>query len=98
MSKLKKTRGSVRGIDDLGRIVIPCDIRRRLGINIQDKVEIFSDNNQIILRKYADSCIFCDSTKNLMNYMGKTVCSACYENIKNGVVDSEDESDSDSED
>lgn len=70
-----KSTGVVRKVDDLGRIVIPVEIRRNLGINIKDALEIFVDNEKIVLRKYvpADSDIFTGETEDLIEYKGKKV-------------------------
>ena len=54
-----KSTGIVRKVDDLGRIVLPIELRRTLDINERDSIEIFVDGNQIVLKKYSPSCIFC---------------------------------------
>ena len=60
--------GVVRKIDELGRVVIPVEVRRRFGIDVKDSVEIYiDDNDSIILKKYEPACIFCNSTKELNN-------------------------------
>lgn len=78
-----KSTGVVRRIDELGRIVLPIEIRRSLDINVKDPVEIFIDNEKIILQKYSPSCIFCGDADNIVFFNGKRICSKCLEEIKN---------------
>lgn len=56
-----KSTGIVRKVDELGRIVLPIELRRTLGIEEKDRIEIFVDGESIILRKYQPACIFCDN-------------------------------------
>ena len=72
-----KSTGIVRKVDELGRIVIPKELRKTLGIEEQDPLEIFVDNDFIILRKYSSSCIFCGECDNIVEYKGKHVCKDC---------------------
>jgi len=72
-----KSTGIVRNIDHLGRIVIPIELRRNLGIEDKDPVEIFVDGEKIILRKYAPGCTFCDSVEDVSYIYGKPVCTTC---------------------
>ncbi len=76
-----KSTGIVRRIDELGRIVLPVEIRRTLGLAERDQVEIYVDGDSIILRKYQPSCVFCENTKNVVTYKGKTVCHDCIRNL-----------------
>ncbi|MBQ8004109.1 MAG: AbrB/MazE/SpoVT family DNA-binding domain-containing protein [Oscillospiraceae bacterium] len=76
-----KETGIVRKIDDLGRIVLPIELRKILGIGRHDPVEIFVDGNSIILKKHECSCIFCGSSDNLSEYKGKHVCATCAKNL-----------------
>lgn len=85
-----KSTGIVRRIDDLGRIVIPKELRDNLDINYRDALEIYVDSENIILRKYAiRSCIFCQTKENTYELLGKYICKDCLErldvfrNIKN---------------
>lgn len=78
-----KSLGMVRKIDELGRIVLPIEIRRMLDIKSGDGVEMFSDKDRIILQKYAPSCIFCGEADNITNYKDKKVCRSCLEDLKN---------------
>ena len=70
-----------RRVDELGRIVIPKEIRDSQEINIKDPMEIYTDGNTIILRKVEDSCIFCGRTKDISKFNDKTICSKCIESI-----------------
>lgn len=72
-----KSTGIVRKMDELGRIVLPIELRRQLDINEHDAVEIYTEGESIILRKYQASCIFCGSTDDMTDYKGKNVCAAC---------------------
>lgn len=72
-----KATGIVRKIDDLGRIVLPIELRRTLGISDRDSLEIFVDNNNIVLKKYEPACIFCGSADHVINFKDKIICSEC---------------------
>lgn len=79
---MKKT-GMVRKIDDLGRIVIPIEIRNTLGIENRDALEIFVEDDKIILGKYSPSCIFCGGAQDVVYFRGKLICRKCAELVKN---------------
>lgn len=72
-----KSTGIVRKVDELGRIVLPIELRRTLGIEEKDRIEIYVDGESIILRKYQPACIFCDNAKDIINYKGKNICPDC---------------------
>ena len=72
-----KSTGIVRKVDELGRFVLPIELRRTLGIEEKDRIEIFVDGESIILRKYQPACIFCDNAKDIINYKGKNICPDC---------------------
>lgn len=72
-----KSTGIVRKVDELGRIMLPIELRRTLGIEEKDRIEIFVDGESIILRKYQPACIFCDNAKDIINYKGKNICPDC---------------------
>lgn len=78
-----KTTGIVRKIDELGRIVLPIEIRRTLDIAERDAVEIFLEKDRIILQKYSQNCIFCGSAQGLTTHQGKQLCQSCIRKIKN---------------
>ena len=72
-----KSVGIVRQLDSLGRIVIPIELRRKMDISVKDTLEIFVEGEQIILKKYHPSCIFCDDAKDVVSYKGKLICKKC---------------------
>ncbi|HAJ65024.1 MAG: AbrB/MazE/SpoVT family DNA-binding domain-containing protein [Eubacteriales bacterium] len=77
-----KSTGIVRKVDELGRIVLPIEMRRTLDIAERDSLEIFVDGDSIILKKYQPACIFCDNTKDIISYKGKNICPDCINKIK----------------
>ena len=77
-----KSTGIVRHIDELGRIVVPKELRKKLGIGANDPVEISSDGDKIILTKYAPVCHFCGSTENIHEFKEKNICMKCIAEIK----------------
>ncbi|MBR5342492.1 MAG: AbrB/MazE/SpoVT family DNA-binding domain-containing protein [Oscillospiraceae bacterium] len=77
-----KSTGIVRKVDELGRIVLPIEMRRTLDIAEKDALEIYVDGDNIILRKYQPACIFCDNLKNVVSFQGKNICPDCLEKIK----------------
>ena len=77
-----KSTGIVRNIDELGRIVLPIEIRKVLDINQRDAIEIFTDDDKIILQKYQPSCIFCNNTENIVYFNGKRICANCVAKMK----------------
>lgn len=77
-----KSIGIVRSVDNLGRIVLPIELRRTLNIAEKDPLEIYVDGSNIVLKKYRTSCIFCDSTKNVVVFKGKNVCPKCLRELK----------------
>lgn len=78
-----KATGIVRKVDELGRIVIPIELRNKLDIAIKDPIEIFVEGSSIILKKYEPNCIFCGSSKELSSYKDKLVCSKCLAKLSN---------------
>lgn len=72
-----KSTGIVRKVDELGRIVLPIELRRTLDIAERDPLEIYVDGSSIVLRKYEQACVFCGSAKDVTEYKGKNVCAAC---------------------
>jgi len=77
-----KATGIIRRVDELGRIVIPKEIRSVYNINTKDPLEIFTDNSRIVLKKYEISCILCEEKSNLIDVDGKKMCSGCIDKIK----------------
>ena len=76
-----KSTGVVRKVDELGRIVLPIEIRKVLDIKQKDAIEIFTDNDKIILQKYQPACIFCNSTEDVVYFNGKRVCKNCLKQL-----------------
>ena len=74
-----KSLGMVRTVDPLGRFVLPIELRRLLDISAGDGIELFSDKDCIIMKKYAPACIFCGEADGVVDYMGKKVCKGCIE-------------------
>ena len=77
-----KTTGITRRIDSLGRVVLPMELRRTLDINENDLLEIFTEGDRIVLRKYEPTCVFCEHAENVINYKGKNICPSCLEELK----------------
>lgn len=76
-----KSTGIVRKIDGLGRLVLPIELRRTFNIDENDAVEIYTDDDMIILKKFQRSCLFCGESDNLVDYKGKNVCASCLEEL-----------------
>ncbi len=76
-----KSTGIVRKVDELGRIVLPIELRRTLDIAIKDALEIYVDNDAIILKKYEPSCIFCGNSKDVISFKGKNICPKCLDEL-----------------
>lgn len=72
-----KATGIVRTVDCVGRFVIPKEIRRTLNIKEEDALEVFVDADNIILRKYNPSCIFCKNLDGIVEYEGQKICREC---------------------
>jgi transcriptional pleiotropic regulator of transition state genes len=77
-----KATGIVRQLDQLGRIVIPKELRTTFDLNEKDPIEIYVEGNDIILRKYQPACIFCNEATDVIQYQGKNVCRNCLEKLK----------------
>ena len=72
-----KATGVVRKVDELGRIVLPKELRDIFDINIKDPLEIYVDDERIILKKYEPACVFCGNALDTFHFKGKLVCSSC---------------------
>ena len=72
-----KSTGIVRRIDDLGRLVLPAELRRVLDLGERAEVEIYTENDAVILRRYQPTCTFCGGAEELLDYCGRPVCAAC---------------------
>lgn len=78
-----KSTGIIRRMDELGRVVIPIEIRNQFNIVEKDPIEIYVDGSSIILKKFEPNCIFCGNTKHLVNYNDKLICTNCAKKIGN---------------
>lgn len=76
-----KSTGIVRKIDDLGRIVLPAELRRLLKLGKRAEVEIYTDNDAIVLKRHGQSCIFCGAQQDLLEHEGYCVCRDCVETL-----------------
>lgn len=77
-----KSTGIVRKVDTLGRIVIPVELRRTLKIDVEDSLEIYTEGESIILKKYEPACIFCGEARDVKQFSNKNICSSCISKIK----------------
>ena len=77
-----KSLGIVRKIDNLGRIVLPIELRHNLDIKEGDSLEFFTEENRIILKKYQPACIYCGDARNVINFRGHNVCRNCINALK----------------
>ncbi len=80
---MMKSTGMVRKVDELGRIVLPIEIRNTLGIESRDALEIFVEEDRIILHKYQPACIFCGNASEVELFHGKLVCASCKKELRN---------------
>lgn len=76
-----KSTGIVRKVDELGRIVLPIELRNKLDIAEKDPIEIYVDGSSIILKKYEPNCIFCGNSKDLIAYNDKLICKKCQQKL-----------------
>ena len=77
-----KSTGIVRKVDELGRIVLPIELRRTLDISERDALEIYVDGASIVLKKYQPACIFCDDARDVTSYKGKNICANCLKELR----------------
>ena len=77
-----KSTGIVRKVDELGRIVLPIELRRTMDIGLRDTLEIFVEDDKIILKKYHPACIFCNDARDVIYYKDKLICKRCLEELK----------------
>ncbi len=78
-----KSTGMIRGVDKMGRVVIPKEIRAQLKIeNDVDSFEIYMDGDKVVLEKYCPTCVFCEALLDTVNYAGHTVCRSCIEKLR----------------
>ncbi|GAB6150722.1 AbrB/MazE/SpoVT family DNA-binding domain-containing protein [Clostridium novyi] len=81
-----KGTGVVRRVDELGRIVLPKELRRTLDIREKEtSLEIFVEGEEVILKKYEPACIFCGNARDVVNYKGKNICKECLQELKEEI-------------
>ena len=76
-----KSLGIVRKVDELGRIVLPIELRRNFDVDVKDALEIYTEDDKIILKKYEPACIFCGNSDDIVNHNGKNVCRKCIDEL-----------------
>ena len=81
-----KSTGIVRKVDELGRIVLPIELRRTLDIAEKDCLEIYMDGESIVLKKYQPACIFCDEVDGITVFHGKNICAGCMKALREGKL------------
>jgi len=81
-----KSLGIVRKIDELGRIVLPIETRKRLNLGPKDPVEIFVEKDRVVLKKYEPSCIFCGNDDEIVIYKDRRVCKSCLAELKKAEI------------
>lgn len=77
-----KSTGIVRKVDELGRIVLPIELRRTLDISVKDPVEIYVDGNMVVLKKHQPDCVFCGDTRDVTAFHGKNICGSCLKELR----------------
>ena len=82
-----KSVGIVRQVDVLGRIVLPVELRRTMGIDVKDTLEIFVEGDSIVLKKYHPSCVFCNEARDVLPFKGQLVCASCLKKLKSLELD-----------
>lgn len=76
-----KSTGIVRKVDELGRIVLPSELRKSLGIDVKDALEIYTSGDSVILKKYLPSCVFCGEANDITTFKNKNICKNCLRQI-----------------
>ena len=77
-----KSTGIVRKVDELGRIVLPIELRRTLDIAEKDALEIYVEGSAIVLKKYRPTCVFCASARDVSVFKGKNICPKCLRELR----------------
>ncbi|MFC4076976.1 AbrB/MazE/SpoVT family DNA-binding domain-containing protein [Salinithrix halophila] len=80
-----KATGIVRKVDELGRIVLPVELRRTMDIDVRDPLEIYVDGSNVILKKYSPSCIFCGQVDKVTQYRNRNVCEDCLNELASAM-------------
>lgn len=76
--------GIARKVDKLGRVVLPVEIRRSLGIEVGDLIDVSVDGQRVVMRKVASGCTFCDSPEQLREFADRLVCEQCVTRLSEG--------------
>lgn len=76
-----KSTGIVRKVDELGRIVLPSELRKSLGIEVKDSLEIYISGDSVILKKYLPACVFCGEANDIITFKGKNICKNCLRQV-----------------
>ena len=76
-----KSTGIVRKVDELGRIVLPSELRKSLGIEVKDSLEIYTSGDSVILKKYLPACVFCGEANDIITFKGKNICKNCLRQV-----------------
>ena len=77
-----KSTGVIRQIDELGRFVLPVEIRRALQIKLKDHIEIYTESDRIILKKYQPACLYCGDARDVTVFRGHNICKKCLDELK----------------
>lgn len=77
-----KATGIVRRLDDLGRLVLPKELRKTMNVGSGESLEIYVDGDEIILKKYRPGCVFCGEIADVKEFEGEFVCSECAEQLQ----------------
>lgn len=80
-----KSTGIVRKLDDLGRLVLPKELRRTMGLGEGDYLEIYTEGETVLLRRYTPLCVFCGTGGQMMVHHGKQVCQNCRSHLGSPV-------------
>lgn len=80
-----KSTGIIRKIDELGRVVLPIELRRNLDISVKDAVEIYVEEDMVILKKYESCCTFCGKIGDLITFNERNICTDCANKITNAL-------------
>ena len=76
-----KSTGIVRKVDERGRIVLPSELRKSLGIEVKDSLEIYTSGDSVILKKYLPACVFCGEANDIITFKGKNICKNCLRQV-----------------
>ena len=76
-----KSTGIGRKFDELGRIVLPSELRKSLGIEVKDSLEIYTSGDSVILKKYLPACVFCGEANDIITFKGKNICKNCLRQV-----------------